>query len=234
MAAIAAANKIAMEPAQPGDADQVGFTLAPGLVALDDEVNARTEAFRGLRTHIMARHVGEGRRSIVICGPTPAVGCTLVAANLAVALSQIGVNTLLVDANLREPALDKIFRPSAPVTGLQQCLAGDEGFAEYIQHDVLPHLSVLFAGGATLNPQELLASERFASLMSFCLREFDMTVVDTPPANSCSDAHRVSTVAGYSLIVARKDKTLVSDVRVLVDQLENDYARVIGTVLTED
>lgn len=233
MAATAAASKNPAEPVRAGD-DDVSFMLAPGLVALDDEVNARTEAFRGLRTHIMARHVGEGRRSIVVCAPTPAVGCTFVATNLAVALSQIGVNTLLIDANMREPALDTIFRPSRPVTGLQQCLAGDEGFAEHIQQDVFPNLSILFAGGATANPQELLASERFASLMSFCLREFDMTIVDTPPANSCSDAHRVSTVAGYSLIVARKDKTLVSDIRVLADQLENDYGRVIGTVLTEE
>jgi protein-tyrosine kinase len=234
MAGTAAASKTATDPTRTARAEDVGFTLAPSLVALDDEVNARTEAFRGLRTHIMARHVGEGRRSIVVCGPTPAVGCTFVAANLAVALSQIGVNTLLIDANLREPALDKIFRPSAPVTGLQQCLSDDDGFAQHIQPELLSNLSVMFAGGASANPQELLASERFASLMSFCLREFDMTVVDTPAANSCSDAHRVSTVAGYSLIVARKDKTLVSDIRVLADQLENDFGRVIGTVLTED
>ena len=234
MAGTGVVNETATEPARSSGSDQLGFTLAPSLVALDGEVNVRTEAFRGLRTHIMARHVGEGRRSIVICGPTPSVGCTFVAANLAVALSQIGVNTLLIDANLREPALDRIFRPSAPVSGLQQCLSGEDGFAEHIQHDVIPDLSVLFAGGATQNPQELLASERFASLMSFSLREFDMTIVDTPPANSCSDVHRVSTVAGYSLIVARKDRTLVSDVRVLADQLQNDYARVIGTVLTED
>jgi len=223
-----------MEPPRTAaSGDELEFILAPELVALDSETNARSEAFRGLRTHIMARHVGEGRRSIVVCGPTPGVGCTFVAANLSVALSQIGVKTLLIDANLRQPAVDKIFRPSMPIAGLQQCLAGDDGFSDYIQSDILPDLSVLFSGGAADNPQELLATERFASLMSFCLREFDVTVVDTPPANSCSDAHRVSTVAGYSLIVARKDQTLVSDIRTLADQLENDYARVIGTVLTE-
>lgn len=230
----AAVTQIAVESPRTALAgDPLEYTLSPELVALASETNARSEAFRGLRTHIMARHVGEGRRSIVVCGATPGVGCTFVAANLSVALSQIGVKTLLIDANLRQPALHHIFRPSAPVAGLQQCLLGDDGFSDYIQADVLPELSVLFSGGAAENPQELLATERFASLMSFCLREFDVTVVDTPPANSCSDAHRVSTVAGYSLIVARKDQTLVSDIRTLADQLENDYARVIGTVLTE-
>lgn len=229
----AAASKIDPDVNRPDPAEPE-FTLARPLAALDDGANPAGEAFRALRTHIMARHVGEGRRSIVVVGPSKGVGCTFVAANLAVAMSQIGVKTLLIDANMREPGLDKTFHASAPVPGLRECLAGDGAFADYIYEDVLPDLSLLLAGSKAPNPQELLASERFAALMSFCLREYDMTVVDTPPANSCSDANRVSTVAGYSLIVARKNKTLVHDVRTLVEQLENDHGRVIGTVLVED
>ena len=44
--------------------------------------------------------------------------------------------------------------------------------------------------------------------MEFCLRDFDATIVDTPPANTCADARRISTVVGYSLIVTRRNKTL--------------------------
>jgi protein-tyrosine kinase len=211
------------------------FTLSPELLALDPQVNARSESIRVLRTHIMARHVEEGRRAVVVCAAAPASGCSFVAANLAVGLSQIGVKTLLLDANMRDPGIDGLFVPSSPVTGLQQCLSNDsEPFGMHVQNDVLPDLSIMFSGGVAPNPQELLGTERFADLMNFCLREYDMTVVDTPPANSCSDAHRVSTVAGYSLIVARKDRSLVSDIRTLASQLANDHARVIGTVLTED
>jgi Mrp family chromosome partitioning ATPase len=63
------------------------------------------------------------------------------------------------------------------------------------------------------------------------MRDYDMTIVDTPPANSCADALRISTVVGFSLIVARKQRTLVSDVRVLADQLKKERARAIGTVM---
>jgi capsular exopolysaccharide synthesis family protein len=157
-----------------------------------------------------------------------------VAANLAVALSQIGVKTLLVDANLRNPRMDQLFQPSGAIAGLQQCLlSNEENFADFIQPDVLPDLSILFAGGAPNNAQELLAADRFAELMSVCSRDYDMTILDTPPANSCSDTHRISTVAGYSLVVVRKNTSLVGDVRTLIAQLESDRARVIGTVLTE-
>jgi capsular exopolysaccharide synthesis family protein len=210
------------------------YALSRSLVALERQAKADSEAFRELRTHIMARHVEEGRRALAICAATAGVGCSFVAANLAVALSQIGVKTLLVDANLRNPRIDQLFQPSAPVAGLQQCLQStEESFSDFIQPDVLPDLSIMFAGGAPHNAQELLAADHYTEVMSVCSRDYDMTILDTPPANSCSDVHRISTVAGYSLVVVRKDISLVGDVRTLIAQLESDRARVIGTVLTE-
>jgi capsular exopolysaccharide synthesis family protein len=210
------------------------YALSRTLVALDRQAKSDSEAFRALRTHIMARHVEEGRRALAVCAATSGVGCTFVAANLAVALSQIGVKTLLVDANMRNPRVNRLFEPSSQVAGLQQCLLSiDDAFGDFIQPDVLPDLSILFAGGTPHNPQELLATDRYAELMSVCSRDYDMTIIDTPPASTCSDAHRISTVAGYSLVVARKNTSLVHDVRTLIAQLESDRARVIGTVMTE-
>lgn len=220
-------------PIPPG-AEQGEFALSKALVTLTSEVTAAAEALRALRTYVMAQHLEKGRRALAICAPTSGVGCSTVAANLAVSLSQIGVKTLLIDANLRHPVLDQLFVPPEPVEGLQQCLRSGAGhFGDYIESDVLPDLSIMFAGGVPENPQELLATGRFEELMNFCLRDFQMTILDTPPANNCSDSRRVSTVAGYSLIVSRRNKTLVNDVKTLISQLENERARVVGTVLTE-
>jgi len=210
------------------------FNYSNLLITLSQKSGSVAECYRALRTHIMAQHVHEGRRALAVCAASAGVGRTGVAANLAVALSQIGVKTLLVDVNLRNPRVDELFGPVHPVVGLQQCLEGDDSdFANYIEHDVVPNLSVMFAGGMPDNPQELLASDRFSELMTFCLRQYDMTVVDTPPANTCSDVHRVSTVLGYSMIVARRNKSLVSDIRTLMAELEGDGARIVGTVMTE-
>jgi chromosome partitioning protein len=62
---------------------------------------------------------------------------------------------------------------------------------------------------------------------------FKLIVIDTPPANICADARRVSNVVGYSLVVARKNRTLVADLKTLVGELEGDRATVIGSVLNE-
>lgn len=210
------------------------FALSTELVALERQFDAPAESFRVLRTHIMARHVEEGRRALAVCAASPEVGCTFVSTNLAVALSQIGVNTLLIDGNIRTPGVGNYFQPSSPVVGLAECLSpGASEYANYIEADVLPNLSIMFSGAIPPNPQELLASERFVDLMSFCLRDYDMTIVDTPPANSCADVNRISSVVGYSLVVARRHRTFVNDLKVLVRQLESDRAMVVGSVLTD-
>src|SRR5206468_2981977 len=120
---------------------------------------------------------------------TAEVGCTFVAANLAVSLSQIGLNTLLIDANMRRPGLDALIPPPTRVSGLSQCLASvDPNVGDYMQVDILPNLSVMYAGGATSHAHDLLAGDRFRNLIDYCRRDFDVTLVDTPPANRSSDA----------------------------------------------
>ena len=229
---------VAASPAPTEELDagapRPAFALSPTLVVSAAPSGAAAEAIRALRTHLMAQHFQEGRRALAICAASRGVGCTFIAANLALALSQIGVKTLLIDADLRAPRLDELFGPVSPPAGLAQCLSTDDAaFSVYIQRDVEPNLSVMFAGGAPASPQELLAGTRFRSLTEFCLREFDATILDTPPANVCADARRVSTAIGYSLIVARQDITYVDDVKTLASQLEADRARVVGTVLNE-
>lgn len=207
---------------------------APSLVMLSEPAGAAAEAIRALRTHLMAQHIQEGRRALAVCAASAGVGCSFIAANLAVALSQIGVKTLLIDADLRRPAIQGLLGSADANVGLTQSL-GPDGveFSEAIQPDVLPNLSVMFSGGAAATPQELLGGERFKGLMDFCLREYDATIVDTPPANTCADARRISTVVGYSLIVARRHSSYVDDVKTLISQLQVDHARVVGTVLNE-
>ncbi len=205
------------------------YGFAPSLVAVLDPMGPQSEAIRSLRTHVVAQHINLGRRALAVCAPNAGAGCTFIAANLAVAMSQIGLKTILIDGNLRSPAVDQFIRPSGPVTGLSECLSDNAAsLASLIQSDVLPDLSIMYAGQVNAIPQELLAGDRFKTLMSYCLREYDITIVDTPPANTSSDARRISSVVGYSVLVVGQDKTFVKDVEVLVSQLRLDRAVVLG------
>jgi capsular exopolysaccharide synthesis family protein len=212
------------------DAD---FAFASSVVMISRPEGLEAEACRGLRSHVMIQHLSLGRRALAVCAATADDGSTMVSANLAVALAQAGLNTLLVDANLVHPQIDTLIRPSKPVAGLAEHLKSDGPYEECIFGGVLPNLSVIYAGRPELNSTELLAGARFKALMDFCLRNFDATIVDTPPANRSHSVQQISALVGYSLVVACKDKTFVRDVKTLVAQLGVGGVAVIGTVMCE-
>jgi tyrosine-protein kinase Etk/Wzc len=206
------------------------------LVTLSAPLSPGAEAVRALRTHVLGQHVQAGRRAIAMCGPSVGVGCTFVAANLAVAIAQVGIKTLLIDGDLRAPGINGLIKPTlSDAAGLGRCLAEPGSrVGEFIDDDVLPNLSIMYAGPPAENAQELLAREWFERVMSHCMRDYDFTIIDTPPANTYSDSRRIGNVAGYALVVARRNTSLVADVKTLVEQLIDDDVQVIGTIMNAD
>ena len=177
-----------------------------------------------------------GHRALAICSDRlRGSGCTFCRHEFGGrSLVQIGINTLLIDADLRKPGVARALGRQPAKADLQAALSTPANFSDCIDRNVLPpDLSVMFSAGGVRNAQELLANLRFERLMDFCLREFESTIVDTPPANIYSDARRISTVVGYSLIVARRNRTHLDDIKTLVEQLHGDHATVIGTVLND-
>jgi Mrp family chromosome partitioning ATPase len=180
---------------------------------------------------LIAQQVDRGRRGVVICAPNRGVGASLLSANLAIAIAQVGVSVLLVDANLHDPTLDQLIAVSPPPIGLQQVLRSPAmPLSDAIQPDILPGLSVLFAGGPCPDASELIGSARCSTLFEGCLRDFEYTIVDSPPANRTPDARRLASYIGYGLIVGRRDRTYVEDVVTLVDELAQDRAEAIGAI----
>ena len=232
-------SKLAFFEATASDSPSIGgdanaYEILPSVVMLAQPNDPQAEAIRGLRAHLMVQHIEAGRRALVVCAPNADVGSTFVASNLAVALSQAGVRTLLVDADLRSAGVATLFRPQQAVRGLRWCLEHPEAtYEECVDLEVLPNLSIMFAGEPGADGGELLAGSRFETVMDDCLRDFDCTIIDTPPANQSSEARRVASVGGYALIVARRHRTHVADVKTLIEQLESDHIKVVGTVLNE-
>lgn len=210
-----------------------GFEAAASVVTVDEPTGIAAEAIRALRTQLVTIQNRDGLSALALCGPESGVGCTFVAVNLAVALSQIGVKTLLVDANMREPGVDRMILPPAASKGLQQCLTGESEAEDAIQHEVIPHLSLLYSGGVATNPQELLAAPTLRELVELWSREYDFTILDTPPANQSADSRYISGVLGASVVVARQNHTAIADLKTLVTELEQSDARVVGTVLNQ-
>ena len=204
------------------------------LVVVHQEASIRSESIRLLRTQIIAQHMRSGRRGLAFVSPVGNVGCSYIAANLAASLSQVGIKTLLIDANMRNPRIDQFFGLDPAAPGLSSFLSLQVARPERVVHaNVLPSLSVMTAGPVVGRPQELLSGNRFRDGMNTLLREYDLVLFDTPPSNSNADALTIGAAAGYALMVARRNISYFKDVNVLTDQLAAARCPIIGAVLNE-
>ena len=208
------------------------YEFSKRLLVLSQPHSVQTEAIAALRNNLLNQHIGDGRRSLAVCSAVAGTGASFLTANLAVALAQAGVRTLLIDGNLRDPSLSDYFKPSQAQPGLADYLADPNVVNDgLIQSEVLPNLSLIFAGEADGKAQELLASQNLKALVDNCVRNYDLVLVDTPPASTSSDARRLASVLRYALIVAMRDNSYVSDIRTLAGELQSDRVKVVGTFL---
>lgn len=208
-----------------------GYRLADRLAALDPD-RAGSERIALLATEIIDQHLRLGKRGLALCGAAQGTGVSFIAANLAIALAQAGVSILLVDADLTGPKLHELITPPQDGPGLAQLISNpDLHLADAIHSDVLPGLSLLYAGDTAGVGADRLSSEPFQAVAQNCLREFDLTLFDTPPANRSPGALAVATAAGYALLVARRGSSFADDVTTLVGELEQDGVELVGSVL---
>lgn len=208
--------------------------VSPELVALNEPFSARAEGFRALRSQLMMRLFDEGSppRALAVISPDAGDGKTYCAANLAVALAQLGGRTLLVDADMRGPRLHEVFKLKNQ-TGLSGILSGRSDSHVIQQVAGVPSLFVLPVGTTPPNPLELVERPAFGLLMRELVSKFDYVVVDTPAAVYGADAAVIAARCGAALVVARKDKGRVADLQDMVANLAETPTKLSGVIVNE-
>ncbi len=206
--------------------------LSNELVAAWQPDHPAVEHLRSLRSQLMLRWFENDAHhaALAILSPGKGEGRSYITANLAVLFSQLGKRTLVIDADLRSPRQHRIFGIPGRV-GLSAVLAGRSGPDAVVDIKGVPSLSVLPAGISPPNPQELLAREGLARLMSSLRSSYDVILVDTPASAGCADAVTVASRAGAALVVACRDSSSVQGISALSAQLREFNVSVVGAVL---
>jgi capsular exopolysaccharide synthesis family protein len=189
-----------------------------------------SEAFRTLRTNVLFSSAEEGARTLVVTSTGPREGKSLVSGNLAVALAQAGQRVLLVDADLRKPAVHEIFRVGQE-PGLSNVMVGSAKASEAVIEAGIEGLWIMAAGRIPPNPAELLGSQRFQEFLASLKTHFDWIILDTPPVMAVTDAALVAHHATGVIFVVRADTTSRHAARRALDQLEQVGAKFVGGVL---
>jgi protein-tyrosine kinase len=222
-------------------AQQFSYTSIPdsasrlhvSLTAAFRPDSPEVEALRSLRSELMLRYFNTAPNlSLALVGADDAEGIARTAANLAIVFSQMGLRTLLVDSNLREPQLHKLFGLDNRHPGLSDLVA-DRVRIQPLGVATLRSLWLLPSGTQAPNPQELLSSRNYRDYMGELSNRFDVTLISTPPMARNRDAQLVAAHAGAALLVAQEHTSRVKDIEALCTSLWGVGVRMLGVALRQ-
>lgn len=209
-------------------------SLSHELVAAYKPSSPVVEQLRALRSQLMLRwfDAEAQRKALAIVSPGAGEGRSFIAANLAIVFSQLGERTLLIDADLRTPRQHELFKLGNNA-GLSDLLVGRANTDAVVRIPSLLGLSVLPAGAIPPNPQELLGRPAFIETLLALSRDFDVVIIDTPPASAYADAQTIAVRAGAAILLARKNRSSLPDMAQVASSLQQSGATLLGSVLND-
>lgn len=210
------------DSATPKDQMHCAFSAAPrGVVS---------ESFRQIRSPLLKQMDLAGHKSLMVMSGMPGSGASTVAANLAAAAAAAGRRTLIVDANFRRPSQHTGFG-TADAPGLSDVLAGNTTLHDAAVATKTAGLSMLPAGSSANRIVEQLAGQHFADLLTAATGDYDLVVIDVPPAIVSGDGVSIANRCDASILVVKaysEKRGLVARIR---NQLADGKAEFLGVVV---
>jgi capsular exopolysaccharide synthesis family protein len=198
---------------------------------IDNPNTPLAESFRLLRSNLDFFGLDKPTKSVLITSPSQGNGKTTVAVNLALAMSQGDQKTVLVDADLRRPAVHTALNISSK-PGLTDIIKGDRTFQSAIRVWKKNKLEVIAAGGRMPNVTEIAGSKRISTILNDLKEIYEVVIVDAPPL-VISDAYNLAAKVDGVILVMVPGQTREEQARVMKEQLERAGAKVIGVVFNK-
>lgn len=213
--------EIGLDPSNPVQVETACIDRPQGAVA---------ETVRQIRTSMVKNMRQHGHKSAVFVSGLPGSGTTTVVSNLAANIATIDLRVLVIDANLRRPAVHRIFETEQG-PGLGDVLNAKASFDEAVQETGVRNVSVLTAGIETEHAYERFNTQAMADILHEAGNRFDLILIDAPPAVVSGDAMALTAQADAVALVVRaysEKKGLVARVR---NQLGESRAEFLGVVV---
>ncbi len=199
------------------------------LLAESNPADLSVEALRGLRTSLHFAMLEAKNNVLMISGPAPGIGKSFISTNFAAVAAKTGQKVLLIDADMRKGYLQQSFGLKWE-NGLSDVLSGKQEFAQSVKSTPVENLEIITRGQVPPNPSELLMHPRFAELMEWASKEYDLVIVDTPPVLAVTDPSIVGAFAGTTLMVARYGQNTIKEIDVARHRFEQSGIEVKGVI----
>ncbi len=189
------------------------------------------EAYQALGSEVFLALPDASSRIVMLASAEPGGGTTTVAREFASTLALNGeVKTLLIDANLRKPALHDAFGIQR-TPGISDHVLADAALADCLRDPGVPNLTLLPAGRPAVAPPRILADPRIDGMLSECRDRFDLIVIDSAPLVPFAEGVQLSRKVDGVVLVVRSGATKQAQAQRVLALLDDAGARVLGSVL---
>jgi capsular exopolysaccharide synthesis family protein len=188
------------------------------------------ESFSTLSTSISLLNDGPGRRKILFTSAHAGEGKTFCAINCAASFAQLGLKTLLIDADFRLPSVGGIFLGRKNAPGMSDLLLEQAHLGQSVHLTEIENLYVMPAGQRVPRPAELFSKPRLSAILDRVTNDFDRVVIDTAPVHLVSDTLLLVKHVHYVCLVIRAGETPAEDVLRTARRLAEAGAPPVGFV----
>ncbi len=191
-----------------------------------------TEALRLIRTNLKYSFVAKSGKVLLVTSTGENEGKTTMSASLAYILSITGSKVLLLDADVKRPAIHKFFN-SDQTPGFTELLIDEKlNIADIVKHSNYNSLHYLTAGRQPPNFAELIDSPRSKEFIEMLRTNFDYVIIDSPPIGIISDAAILSSQVDGVMFVIKANGYPREHIMRSIKALASINAKIAGVVLT--
>jgi capsular exopolysaccharide synthesis family protein len=189
------------------------------------------ENFRLLRSNIDFFRISNPLKTILVTSPSQGNGKTTIAANLALSMAQGDEEVVLVDADLRRPAVHAALKVSKD-PGLSDVIANRADIQGVVRHLEDENVNVITAGEVPQNITEVVGSKRITSILAALKENYEMVIVDAPPL-IISDSYNLASKVDGVILILEPGVTSEEQARTIKEQLDRAEAKVLGIVFNK-
>lgn len=190
-----------------------------------------SDAYKKIRTNILSAMTEKKLPCIAVSSQNKNDGKTTTASNLAITISMLGKRVLLIDADLRRPSVNSLFRLKNRI-GLSTVLKGESDILSAICPEVFRDFHVMTSGPVPDNPADILGGANMERLIRLLYKYYDCIIIDTPPLCVCNDALLFNGYTAGLVLVIRENKTTYTDVRNALMSISLGKTHLIGAIKT--
>lgn len=202
------------------------------IISITKPKSPISEAYRGIRTSIEFSNLDKELKVISVTSSIQNEGKSTVMANLAVSFANLDKKVLIMEGDLRNPSVHRMFNISN-INGLTDILLGNKSFTESVYCTDVKNLHVLTCGPIPPNPSEMLSSKRIREFVESIRDYYDYVFIDAPPIGIVTDAGIISTYTDGCIFVVGAGEADIEMAKVSKERLEKVGANILGVVLNK-